>query len=237
MDALSDGLGGLDTSLTRPLNEVAAGSYNFFANGDLLVAKVTPCFENGKKAYARELANGVGFATSEVHVVRPDKRRVHPQYLFYILSSEDFRAAGMASMTGAGGLRRVSEAAVLDYRPSITCLNTQKTIVDFLDRETSRIDQLIEKKNAFAKRLWEREDGHTRNLLSGKMSETHSRMTTSAPWLDSVPAHWRVFPLRRLVRISTGGRDTQDRKDDGAYPFFVRSMNICHIPEGSMASS
>src|SRR5690554_2208385 len=115
MEALADGLGGLDTSLTRPVGEVASGSYNFFAEGDLLLAKVTPCFENGKKALAEGLANGVGFATSEVHVIRPDARRIDPRYLLYVLSAEDFRAAGMASMTGAGGLRRVSEAAVLDY--------------------------------------------------------------------------------------------------------------------------
>lgn len=149
MDALADGLGGLDTSLTRPLNEVAAGSYNYFSDGDLLLAKVTPCFENGKKAFAKGLANGVGFATSEVHVIRPDARRIHPRYLLYILSSEDFRAAGMASMTGAGGLRRVSEAAVLDYRPRITDLATQKSVAKFLDRETPRIDRLIEKKQRF----------------------------------------------------------------------------------------
>jgi type I restriction enzyme S subunit len=146
MDALADGLGGLDTSLTRPLSEVASGSYNFFADGDLLLAKVTPCFENGKKAFAKGLTNGIGFATSEVHVIRPDARRIDPRYFFYVLSAEDFRAAGMASMTGAGGLRRVSEAAVLNYRPLVSDLPTQKAIADFLDRETARIDRLIEKK-------------------------------------------------------------------------------------------
>src|SRR5690606_21463476 len=101
MHALADGVGGLNTSITRPISELTSGSYNFFADGDLLLAKVTPCFENGKKALAQGLTNGIGFATSEVHVIRPDTRRIHPKYLFYILSSEDFRYAGMASMTGA----------------------------------------------------------------------------------------------------------------------------------------
>lgn len=145
MDALADGLGGLDTSLTRPIGELTSGSYNFFAEGDLLLAKVTPCFENGKKAFARGLANDVGFATSEVHVIRPDSRRIDSRYLLYVLSSEDFRAAGMASMTGAGGLRRVSEAAVLNYRPRVTDIRTQEAIADFLDRETAEIDRIIER--------------------------------------------------------------------------------------------
>ena len=106
MEAIADGLGGLDISQTRPFSEVVSGSYNYFAEGDLLLAKVTPCFENGKKALAQSLSNGIGYATSEVHVIRPGVDRIHPKYLFYLLCSEDFRAGGIASMTGAGGLRR-----------------------------------------------------------------------------------------------------------------------------------
>jgi len=175
MDSLADGLGGLDTSLTRPVAEVASGSYNFFAEGDLLLAKVTPCFENGKKALAAGLANGVGFATSEVHVIRPDACRVDPRYLLYVLSSEDFRAAGMASMTGAGGLRRVSEAAVLDYRPRITDLPAQKAIADFLDRETARLDQLIEKKQRMVKLLEHRKDAEIQALLDHLVAQYGSK--------------------------------------------------------------
>ena len=157
MEAIADGLGGLDISQTRPFSEVVSGSYNYFAEGDLLLAKVTPCFENGKKALAQSLSNGIGYATSEVHVIRPGVDRIHPKYLFYLLCSEDFRAGGIASMTGAGGLRRVSDAAVLNYRPSVTNLPTQKAIADFLDRETARIDQLIEKKRRMVEVLEEKE--------------------------------------------------------------------------------
>ena len=158
MEAIADGLGGLDISQTRPFSEVVSGSYNYFSEGDLLLAKVTPCFENGKKALAQSLSNGIGYATSEVHVIRPGVDRIHPKYLFYLLCSEDFRAGGIASMTGAGGLRRVSDAAVLNYQPSVTNLPTQKAIADFLDRETARIDQLIEKKQRMVSLLssrWE----------------------------------------------------------------------------------
>jgi restriction endonuclease S subunit len=158
MEAIADGLGGLDTSITKTLEEVGSGSYSYFAEGDLLLAKVTPCFENGKKAIAEGLANGIGFATSEVHVVRPNTARVDRSYLNYLFSSEDFRAAGMATMTGSGGLRRVSESAILNYRLLITDLPTQKAIADFLDRETARIDHLIEKKRRLVGLLDERRE-------------------------------------------------------------------------------
>ena len=167
MEAIADGLGGLDISQTRPFSEVVSGSYNYFAEGDLLLAKVTPCFENGKKALAQSLSNGIGYATSEVHVIRPGVDRIHPKYLFYLLCSEDFRAGGIASMTGAGGLRRVSDAAVLNYQPSVTNLPTQKAIADFLDRETARIDQLIEKKQRMVEVLEEKRIAAITDLFCG----------------------------------------------------------------------
>ena len=146
MEAIADGIGGLDVSRVKPLSEVARGSYNFFAEGDVLLAKVTPCFENGKKAIAENLANGIGFATSEVYVVRPNRERIETRFLRYLFCSDDFRAEAMKSMTGASGLRRISKDSILNYRPKITDLATQGRIADFLDRKTATINELIEKK-------------------------------------------------------------------------------------------
>lgn len=212
MDALADGLGGLDTSLTRRISEVASASYNFFADGDLLLAKVTPCFENGKKALARGLTNGIGFATSEVHVIRPDTRRIHPKYLLYVLSSEDFRSAGMASMTGAGGLRRVSEEAVLNYRPHVTDLTTQKAIADFLDRETARIDQLIERKQRLVAALGERDGVLVEEQLNGvDVSHIHRlkfvirRIQQGwSPQCEDAPVEGEKWGVLKLGAITTG---------------------------------
>lgn len=145
MEALSDGLGGLDTSRVKPFEDVASGSYNFFQDGDVLLAKVTPCFENGKKALARGLSSGMGFATSEVHVLRPRPGKIDPRFLVYLLSAENFKAEGVASMTGSGGLRRVSDQAILNHRPQITDLVFQTAIADFLDKEIGDIQVLIDK--------------------------------------------------------------------------------------------
>jgi len=228
MDALGDGLGGLDTSLVRPASEVASGSYNYFADGDLLLAKVTPCFENGKKAVANGLTNGVGFATSEVHVIRPDNRRVNRRYLLYVLSSEDFRADGMRSMTGAGGLRRVSEAAVLDYRPKVTDLETQKAIADFLDRETARIDQLIEKKQRILELLAEQKSGVVSKAVTVGLPERFDLEQTSSRFLPSVPVGWKVTRLKHLGRIRGGltlGRTLPKETPTQATPY-LRVANV-----------
>ena len=62
--------GGLDLELTRPISVVWQG-FTYFKDGDVLVAKITPCFENGKGALADGLENGIGFGTTELHVLRP----------------------------------------------------------------------------------------------------------------------------------------------------------------------
>src|SRR5688572_16813977 len=85
----------------RKLKEVA-GSYTYFANNDVLLAKITPCFENGKLGIARNLTNGIGFGSSEYIVFR-SRGKVFEDYLFYYLSRETFRVEGRKNMTGAVG--------------------------------------------------------------------------------------------------------------------------------------
>ncbi len=126
MDALADGLGGLQDIETKTFSELAGGSYNYFDDGDVLLAKVTPCFENGKKAIASKLQGGAGFATSEVIVFRPKSAEVDTRYLRYLFCSEEFGHKAIASMTGAGGLRRVCERAVLDFPLHVDDLATQR---------------------------------------------------------------------------------------------------------------
>ncbi|MYH57974.1 MAG: hypothetical protein F4145_08265 [Boseongicola sp. SB0675_bin_26] len=127
------------------------------------------------------------------------------------------------------GFLRLNPAEFLSTPFWFPELDTQKAIADFLDRETVRIDRLIEKKLALVSLLWERQEASARSLLSGEKCFAQQRVSTLAPWLQAIPNHWEVMPLRRLVRISTGGRDTQDRTDDGTYPFYVRSMTVERI--------
>lgn len=68
---------------TKPLGEVA-GSYTYFAEGDVLLAKITPCFENGKLGIVSGLKNGVGFGSSEYIVFRPNDS-VSKEWLYYFL--------------------------------------------------------------------------------------------------------------------------------------------------------
>lgn len=112
MAAVGAADGQIDASTTRPFGEVKKG-YTPFREGDVLFAKVTPCMENGKMAVARGLKNGVGFGSSEFHVLRPTER-VDAKYLYHFVSSESFRKEAARHMTGAVGLRRVPTAFLSD---------------------------------------------------------------------------------------------------------------------------
>jgi len=116
---------------TKPLSAVV-GSYTYFADGDVLLAKITPCFENGKLGIADGLSNGIGFGSSEYFVFRPDPT-VSKEWLYYFLSRETFRVEGAARMSGAVGHKRVSKEFIEEYPIPVPPLAEQQRIVGLLD--------------------------------------------------------------------------------------------------------
>jgi type I restriction enzyme S subunit len=116
---------------TRPLTDVA-GSYTYFADGDVLLAKITPCFENGKLGIAADLTNGIGFGSSEYIVFRPDAS-VDKEWLYYFLAQPRFRDEGAERMSGAVGHKRVAKDFIEGYPIPIPPLPEQRRIVGILD--------------------------------------------------------------------------------------------------------
>jgi type I restriction enzyme S subunit len=115
----------------RPLEDVV-GSYTYFADGDVLLAKITPCFENGKLGIVSGLTNGIGFGSSEYHVLRPTSA-ITKEWLYYFLSRESFREEGAARMTGAVGHRRVPKEFIEAYNIPVPPVAEQQHIVGILD--------------------------------------------------------------------------------------------------------
>ncbi len=133
MEAVGE-YGGLDLSRTRALADAETG-YTYFRDGDVVVAKITPCFENGKGARATGLTNGVAFGTTELHLLRATPA-LDGTFLFYLTLSDAFRRLGEAEMYGAGGEKRVPESFIGNFRHALPPVSEQRTIAAFLDRET-----------------------------------------------------------------------------------------------------
>ena len=124
--------GFVKANATRALGEVKKG-YTYFANGDVIVAKITPCMENGKAAYVTDLPHEVAFGSTEFHVLRPGPD-VDGRYLFYMLWNPVFRNTAEANMTGSAGQKRVPAKFFSRFRIPLPPLSEQKRIADILDK-------------------------------------------------------------------------------------------------------
>jgi len=111
----------------KQLSDVSA-SYTYFGNNDVLLAKVTPCFENGKAGIARGLLNGIGFGSSEFYVLRMSER-VLPEWVYFCVMHPFFRDVAIAQMTGTGGLQRVPRGYIENFEIPLPPLGVQKEIV------------------------------------------------------------------------------------------------------------
>jgi type I restriction enzyme S subunit len=117
---------------TRRFHEVSK-SYTSFVSDDVLVAKITPCFENGKIAQARPTRR-VGFGSTEFHVIRPHSDELAPRYLVHFLRQERVRKDGEGKMTGSAGQRRVPEHFLANLQLPLPPLPEQRRIVEILDK-------------------------------------------------------------------------------------------------------
>lgn len=115
----------------RPLGKVYGG-YTYFRDGDVLLAKITPCFENGKLGIANDLTNGVGFGSSEFFVLRPSEELL-AGYLYHFLNRQSFRDWAKGRMTGAVGHKRVPKELVEALEVPLPPLEEQQRIVAVLD--------------------------------------------------------------------------------------------------------
>ena len=133
-------------TVEKELGQVYKG-YTYFKDGDVLLAKVTPCFENGKAGVARKLKNGIGFGSSEFHVLRP-KEGVLPEWIYYSISTKQFREEGVNHFTGSSGLKRVPANFVEDYK--IFLPNTeerQREILHYIEKSFNSCNTLIEQQS------------------------------------------------------------------------------------------
>lgn len=203
---------------TRHLSDVV-GNYTYFAQGDVLLAKITPCFENGKLGIADRLVNGIGFGSSEYMVFRP-VGGLSQEWLYYYLSREAFRVEGAAQMSGAVGHRRISKEFVESYPIPIPPLAEQHRIVSILDKafsamETSKVN--AEKNLQSTHALFDsylvsvfsqRGEGWVEKRVSdiarhslGKMLDRAKNKGELRPYLRNLNVRWFAFDLSDLAEM------------------------------------
>lgn len=174
MAAVGAANGNIDASAIRPYAEVKKG-YTHFRENDVLFAKVTPCMENGKMAVARNLKNGIGFGSTEFHVLRP-RDGVDPHYVYHFVSSQTFRKEAARHMTGAVGLRRVPTAFLESAGIPLPALEQQREIVAELEKQFSRLDEAVANLQRVKANLKRYKASVLKAAVEGRLVETEATL-------------------------------------------------------------
>ncbi|MGB1374028.1 MAG: restriction endonuclease subunit S [Aequoribacter sp.] len=182
---------------TRPIHEVYDG-YSYFCDDDILIAKVTPCFENGNIAVANGLVNGIGFGSTEINVLRVNGKG-HNRFLYYRLQEEQFRTIAKSEMRGTGGLKRVPTELFESFTIGLPDTDEQASIAAALDCETARIDSLIQKKTRFIDLLKEKRQALITHAVTKGLDPNVKMKDSGVEWIGQVPEHWDVKPFFALV--------------------------------------
>jgi type I restriction enzyme S subunit len=191
--------GTYELSGIRKLSEVYAG-YTYCREGDVILAKITPCFENGKGAFLNKLFNGIAFGSTEFHVLRP-LIIVFPKFVWYTTKTTQFRKFGELEMKGAVGQQRVPDSFIANFYVAEPALTEQTAIANFLDRETCRIDALIEEKNRFIELLKEKRQTSISHAITKGLDPTVKMKDSGVDWLGNVPVHWDIKKIKYLFEI------------------------------------
>lgn len=139
--------GEIDATAIKEYDEVKTG-FTYFAENDVLFAKITPCMENGKGAVAKGLHNGIGFGSTEFHVLRPISGKTDPSWIYALTAFSQFRMDAVSNMTGSAGQRRVPASFLENYRVSLPPIALQEQFAAFVeqtDKSKIALQQALDK--------------------------------------------------------------------------------------------
>lgn len=222
MAAVDEKEGVIATPSVEPLNKVRKG-HTQFRNNDVIFARITPCMENGKCAIARNLTNGLGFGSTEFHVLRSNGR-VIPEYIFYYLRQKAFRSLAAGHMTSTVGQLRLSATFLAKTNIPVPPLDEQRRIVDKVGNllAESRVAKLALQKipglmkgfrqiilsKTFRGELTKREssDEPVEELLSRTSLGRYLREPAQGPNAQSLPGLPEKWMWVTLSQLSQQGR-------------------------------
>ena len=189
--------GQVDSSEYKPTSALWNG-FTYFRRGDVLIAKITPCFENGKGACLDRLPTSIGFGSTEFHVLRA-RSLITPQYLYRVTTIPEFRRLGADAMTGAAGQQRVPQSFV-DFPITIPQLSEQLAIVRFTDYVDRRIRRYIRSKQKLIALLNEQKQAIIHRAVTRRLDPNVRLKPSGVEWLGSVPDQWEIRRAKYFFR-------------------------------------
>ena len=216
MTYISEDYGGELKFDIRPWGEIRKG-FTHLQENDVAVAKITPCFENGKAAVMRQLVNGIGAGTTELHVFRGNPDFIVPDYVLIFFKNFKFQEDGKRKMTGSAGQQRVPKEHITQTPFPLPPLAEQKRIV-------ARVESLFAQTRALAEKL-SRAESELNALNQSALAHLLAADADFEKQWDFLAAHFEslltrpehIAPLRQsILELAVRGKLTRREAGDGS---------------------
>ncbi|WP_429135039.1 restriction endonuclease subunit S [Aeromonas hydrophila] len=201
-------------------------SYTNFQDGDVIFAKVTPCFENGKAAIVDDLPNGIGAGSSEFYVLRPHCSDISQKLLFALIKTHAFMQEGATNMTGAVGLRRVPKSFVETFPIALPPAAEQKEIADRLDKLLAQVEATQARLARIPDIIKQFRQSVLAAAVSGKLTEEWRKKNNANFTFHETKILSLIKKDKYSLAIGPFGSNlkTSDYKDKGVPLVFVREI-------------
>ncbi len=236
MSAVTEEFGGIDVSARRSLGDVQKGYTSFLAN-DVLLAKITPCMENGKLAVVPPLQDQLAFGSTEFHVLRT-MDRIQPSWLAYFLSQSTFRKLARQNMTGSAGQLRVSTAWLAEALIPVAPTAEQTRIIAKLEELLEGLDAGVAELKAAQKKLAQYRQSLLKAAVEGALTaewrQQNTPTETGAQLLERILTERRArWEARQLAKLKEQGKTPpQDWQKKYPEPVQPDTTNLPELPEG-----
>lgn len=196
-----------------------------FQNGDIAMAKVTPCFENGNIAIMNNLFSGFGLGSSELFIFRP--KSISTRYFFYWLQNKAFVARACSTMTGTGGLKRISPSFIRNCPVHYPSTDEQTKISDYLNAKCSDIDVILSKTRSSIEEYKKLKQAVITQAVTKGVRGEREMKDSGVEWIGEIPKEWVCEKIKYATSISRGLFNHRPRNDEryynGKYPFIQTS--------------
>ena len=197
-----------------------------FQNGDIAMAKVTPCFENGNIAIMDNLFSGFGLGSSELFIFRP--KSISTRYFFYWLQNKAFVARACSTMTGTGGLKRISPSFIRNCPVHCPSTDEQTKISDYLDAKCSEIDDLLTSVRSSIEEYKKLKQAViTQAVTKGVRGEREMKPTDFTRWSE-IPFDWDLKRVKSCIASISSGLSavTDDANSEESGKFVLRTSAV-----------
>lgn len=206
-------------------------SLNAFSEGDILLAKVTPCFENGNIAIASNLLTGVGLCSTELFVLRIHSDKILPEYLMLLLQDDQFKKEAKSYMRGTGGLKRIPTDWLMSRKFLIPSLKHQRLIIQAM----SSSDSLIQDIQKGFKETLDRLSSYRQSLITRAVTEgldpNVEMKDSGVAWIGKIPRNFKTIKLKYCLKspLQYGATESGCAEEEN----YIRYIRITDInPSG-----